>query len=230
MNAHGPEPAPVEVTAKKERGCSMKMNEALIEQSRFRPGQTPINRQRRAFIGGALAALLSSSVRLKAEETDAPENLFILLLHGLYKPVVHAPDLGLSSVDLDDGSYSTTKIYPVFGIRDRKNEDNGPIGNFFVSLNTNRCAYQLPGGALAMQFTGGSFPMILPDGSGGQYDEGTFELAILEATGVYSAFQGGHNHMVDRLHQLVAGAPFTGFPASGYNEFCFCVISQYPFP
>jgi len=36
--------------------------------------------------------------------------------------------------------------------------------------------------------------------------------------------------MVDRLHQLVAGAPFAGFPASGYNKFCFCIISQYQFP
>ena len=224
---------PRKITAKKERGCSMNTKETLIDQSTFRPEQKPANTQRRVFIGGALAALFSSSVRLKAEEMDAPENLFILLLHGLYQPVVHAPNLGLSSVDLDDGSYSTTKIYPVFGVRDKENEDkqdDGPIGNFFVSLTTNRCAYQLPGGALAMQFTSGSFPTILPDGSGGQYDEGTFELTILEATGVYSAFQGGHNHMVDRLHQLVAGAPFTGFPSSGYNEFCFCVVSQYPFP
>jgi hypothetical protein len=147
--------------------------------------------------------------------------------------VVNGPNLGLSSVDLDDGSYSTTKIYPVFGVLDSKNEDkqhDGAIGNFFVSLTTHRCAYQLPGGAIAMQFTGGGFPMIIPDGSGGQYDEGTFELTILEATGIYSAFQGGHDHMVDRLHQLVADAPFAGFPSSGYNEFCFCIISQYPFP
>jgi hypothetical protein len=136
-------------------------------------------------------------------------------------------------VNINDGSYSTTKIYPVFGVPDGKNEDkqdDGAIGNFYVSLATHRCAYDLPGGAIAMQFTGGGFPLILPDGSGGQFNEGTFELTILEATGVYSAFKGGHNHMVDRLHQLVAGPVFAGFPASGYNEFCFCIISQYPFP
>ncbi len=51
-----------------------------------------------------------------------------------------------------------------------------------------------------------------------------------EATGIYPAFKGGHNHMVDRLHQLVAGPVFAGFPASGYNESCFCIISQYQFP
>jgi hypothetical protein len=44
---------------------------------------------------------------------------------------------------------------------------------------------------------------------------------ILEATGIYRDFQGGHNHMVDRLHQLANGS---------FNEFCFCNISQYQFP
>jgi len=42
--------------------------------------------------------------------------------------------------------------------------------------------------------------------------------------------QNGHNHMVDRLHQLKAGLPFARFPTAGYNEFCFCIISQYEFP
>jgi hypothetical protein len=61
-----------------------------------------------------------------------------------------------------------------------------------------------------------------PDGMGGIFLEGTFELTILEATGIYRAFQGGHNHMVDRLHQLANNA--------GFDEFCFCNISQYQFP
>jgi hypothetical protein len=211
----------------------MTTNQVLVNRSTPGTGQELTNKQRRTFIGGALAALLASPGRVLAEDTDTPNNPFILLLTGLYHPVVHGPKLGLSSVNLDDGSYSTTKIYPVFGVPDSKNEDkqdDRAIGNFYVSLKTGLCAYQLPGGAIAMQFTGGSFQMIIPDGSGGQYDEGTFELTILEATGIYSAFQGGHNHMVDRLRQLVAGAPFTGFPLSGYNEFCFCIISQYPFP
>jgi hypothetical protein len=60
-----------------------------------------------------------------------------------------------------------------------------------------------------------------PDGKCGTYLEGTLELTILEATGIYHAFAGGHNHMVDRLHQLVNGS---------FDEFCFCNISQYPFP
>jgi hypothetical protein len=77
-----------------------------------------------------------------------------------------------------------------------------------------------------MQFTGGGFTRFPSDGLGGQYDEGTFTLNILQATGIYSAFAGGHNIMVDKLHQLVAGAPFAGFPV-GYDEFCFCNISQF---
>jgi hypothetical protein len=36
--------------------------------------------------------------------------------------------------------------------------------------------------------------------------------------------------MVDKLHQLVAGAPFAGFPSSGYDELCFCMIFQHSVP
>ena len=61
------------------------------------------------------------------------------------------------------------------------------------------------------------FATTIPDGVGGFYLKGTFELTILEATGVYSSFAGGHNHMVDTLHQLPDGI--------SYDEFCFCHIS-----
>jgi len=50
--------------------------------------------------------------------------------------------------------------------------------------------------------------------------EGTVELTISEATGVYGRFQAGHNHMVDRLHQLASGS---------FNEFCFCNSSTSQF-
>jgi hypothetical protein len=85
------------------------------------------------------------------------------------------------------------------------------------------CAYDLPGGAIAMRFdSGGKFPGVPfpPDGMGGQYDEGYIPLTILEATGIYRAFAGGHNNMVDKLHQLVAGVPFAGL----LDELCFCNI------
>jgi hypothetical protein len=189
-------------------------------------------------MGGTLAALLSPSGRVLAEENHrGPENPFIVLLKGLYQPVSFADappnNLGLSMVNLSDGSYSRTRIYPVFGIRESKDEDR-PIGNFyFGGPNANLCAYDLPGGAIAMKFndppTGvppelgfNNFSSLpFPDGQGGSYLEGTFELVILEATGIYRDFQGGHNHMVDRLHQLANGS---------LDEFCFCNISQYDFP
>jgi len=193
----------------------------------------PVNGARRRFVGGAMAALLASSRQVVADTEGLPNDPMILLLHGLYQPVPAgkgpADNLGLTTLHLSDGSYSQTQIYPIFGV-DGANDQKKAIGAFYVSLQAFLCAYHLPGGSIAMQFTGGGFSLLIPDGAGGQYDEGTFELTVLEATGVYSAFKGGHNHMVDRLHQLVAGPPFTGFPSSGYNEFCFCIISQYPFP
>ena len=215
---------------------------ALVKLHRPTPSseQGPTNIQRRTLIrgalGGALAALLSSRVQVLADDQNAvPNDPFILLLKGLYRPVPAGEgptnNLGLSTVNLNDGTYSKTKIYPVFiGIPDSQNQDKA-IGTFYVSLVTGLCAYDLPGGAIAMQFiAGGNFPVVVPDGMGGQYDEGTIPLTIVEATGIYRAFAGGHNNMVDKLHQLVAGAPFAGFPGSGYDEFCFCIISQYPFP
>ncbi len=73
-----------------------------------------------------------------------------------------------------------------------------------------------------MRFTGSDAELV-PDGQGGNYLRGTFELTILEATGVYRPFVDGHNHMVDRLHQLDAAG-------TKFDEFCFCNISSYQFP
>jgi len=210
-------------------------NQALTNESKSGNGQEPTNIQRRTLIGGALAALLASPVRLMAEENDGrPNNPFILLLKGLYQPVPvgdgPANNLGLSAVNLSDGSYSRTLIYPVFGIPESRDQDKF-IGKFYVQMTGNLCAYDLPDGAIAMQFA--SSPVLqdigfntfvpFPDGKGGFFLEGTFELMILEATGIYRAFQGGHNHMVDRLHQLDAAG-------TKFDEFCFCNISQYEFP
>jgi hypothetical protein len=62
-----------------------------------------------------------------------------------------------------------------------------------------------------------------PDGQGGKFLEGTchLRLKILQATGIFSTFTGGHNHMVDKLHQLANG---------NFDEFCYCIVSQYQFP
>jgi hypothetical protein len=139
-----------------------------------------------------------------------------------------ADNLKLTTVNLSDGSYSTTQIFPVYHIG--SGDDPGQaIGKFFVQFGGNKCAYDLPGGSIAMQFN--SSPVIstigfntfvpVPDGQGGTFLEGTFELTILEATGVYARFKGGHNHMVDKLHHLASGQ---------FDEFCFCNITTYQFP
>jgi hypothetical protein len=172
---------------------------------------------RRAVLGGGLAGLgglLLFPAGLMAKAA-VPGDSFVVLLKGLYRPVVRGPNLGLSTVDLNDGSYSTTLIYPVSGTPGNQNQ-NKAVGTFYVQFDGNLCAYHMPGGSFSMRFTG-SDVVFVDDGAGGQFLEGTFELTILEATGVYRPFVGGHNHMVDRLH----------FQASGdVVEFCFCFISR----
>jgi len=156
-----------------------------------------------------------------------PADTFSILLKGHYRPVVHAPNLGLFTVDLNDGSYSTTKIYRVSGLwdadsghgsrpSDRDDQKKKAIGNFYVQFDGMSVAYDLPGGALAMGFTSIDLKPV-PDGHGGTYLIGTAELDITEATGRFQSFVGGHNTMVDILHQL---------PDGSFVEHCICIISR----
>jgi hypothetical protein len=198
-------------------------NQALISQSKPGSGNEPTNIQRRTLIGGALVTLLSAPLlsapgRVMAQAQAVPNDSFVLLLKGVYEPVVDGPNLGLSEVNLSDGSYSKTRIYPVTGIPGNTNTDQ-TVGDFYVQFSGESplCAYHVPGGSFAMRFTGGGFTDFEPDGLGGTYLIGTFELTILEATGIYHSFVGGHNHMVDKLHQLASGS---------FDEYCFCFISR----
>jgi hypothetical protein len=181
---------------------------------------------RRTAIGRGLAGLAGLGGLLlfpgQALANDAKhDDSFVILLKGLYTPVDHGPNLGLSTVDLNDGTYSTTKIYPVLG-RPGKVNINKAVGDFYVQLTGgDLCAYDLPGGSIAMRFTGGDFTDFIPDGLDGQFMDGTFDLTILEATGKYRRFVRGHNLMVDRLHAL---APGDG--SGGYDEYCFCFVSR----
>jgi hypothetical protein len=130
-----------------------------------------------------------------------------------------------------DGSYSTTKIFAVSGLPEKhRDEDNrgshrgdrdceseSAIGNFYVSIGGDLpVAYDLPGGALTMVFTTDNVQCI-PDGQGGTFIVGTFDLNITEATGIYESFVGGHNKMVDILHRLADGT---------FVENCYCIISR----
>ena len=177
-------------------------------------------------------ALTRPSLARSPLDTDGGlGNRFSVLLSGLYQPVAKCPDLGLSTVNVCDGSYSTTKIYPISGLpvgqSDQFNHGNRPtdfhcetanaIGDFYVAIGgMSPVAYDLPRGALSMVFTGNNVQRI-PDGEGGTYIVGTFDLDILEATGVYQPFVGGHNKMVDILHRLADGR---------FIEHCVCLISR----
>jgi hypothetical protein len=173
---------------------------------------------RRAAIGGGLAGLggLLLFPGLSLARAAVPSDPFVIVLRGLYQPVVHGPDLGLSTVDLNDGSYTTVPIYPVLGTPGNT-DTHKAFGTFYVQPNGDLCAYHIPGGSFAMRFIG-SDVNIVPDGAGGSLLTGTWELTILEATGIYRPFVGGHNQMVDTLHFLASG---------GVDEVaCFCHISR----
>jgi hypothetical protein len=133
-------------------------------------------------------------------------------------------------VNLCDGSFSKTKIYPVSGLEKDDREqanDNGrpddracnpekPIGTFYVQFGGMLAAYDLPRGALTMVFTGSNVTPV-PDEQGGTFFIGTYQLDITEATGIYQSFLGGHNKMVDILHQLADGT---------FVEHCNCIITR----
>ena len=182
--------------------------------------QTVVNRK--TAIGSGLAALTALVLpgQVRAQAKTQPANSFVVLLKGLYQPVTHGPNLGLSTVDLNDGSYSTTRIYPVQGTPGSKNP-NKAVGDFYVQSEGDLCAYHIPGGSFSQQFTGEQDLHFEDDGNGGRYLIGTAELRILEGTGNYRSFAGGHNHMVDKLHFLPPGDG-----SGGLDEYCFCFISR----
>jgi hypothetical protein len=183
-----------------------------------------------SLLVGALVTLLSGPVQAAGpspqDRAGRPANTFSILLEGPYKAVAkgHGPDLGLTTVDLSDGSFSKTKIFSVSGLPEedrehanRDSESKKPIGTFYVELFAgSSAAYDLPGGAISMVFTGQNVQEI-PDGEGGTYIVGTFELDIPEGTGIYQSFVGGHNTMVDVLHHLADNS---------FVERCICIISR----
>ena len=178
---------------------------------------------------GALVTLLSAPLPAAGlspkDPGERPADTFVILLSGPYKPVpeksvVDCRNLGLIQANICDGSYSRTKIFPVSGLSEERSGDDDRdterIGTFYVQFAGIHAAYDLPGGALTMVFTANGLAPV-PDGQGGTYFVGTLELDITEATGIYQSFVGGHNTMVDILHQLADGT---------FVEHCFCIISR----
>ena len=173
--------------------------------------------RKKAITGGLVGlAALALPGQVRAQAKSQPDDSFVVLLKGIYQPVVHGPNLGLSTVDLSDGSYTTVKIYPVSGTPGGKNP-NKPIGDFYGQAAGDLCAYHIAGGSFAMRFTGGGDGVPVDDGAGGSILQTTWELDVLEGTGIYRSLAGGHNHMVDRLHFLASG---------DVDEYCFCFISR----
>jgi hypothetical protein len=183
--------------------------------------------ERRALIGGALAGgvgllalpqTASAESKNKSKHERGVDDAFAVLLKGIYKPAANAPDLRLSGIDLNDGSYSTVPMFPVSGIAGSEDALTA-VGNFYVQFSGDLCAYDLPGGALSMQFIAGAdHTKTFDDGAGGSIQQGTAELTIPDATGIFRHFKGGHNHMLDNLHFLASG---------DIDEYCVCFIRRH---
>ena len=71
-------------------------NNQVVQPKPAGCGHEPTNIQRRTVIGGALVALLSLPGRIVAQGNAVPDDSFVVLLKGLYRPVVKGPNLGLS--------------------------------------------------------------------------------------------------------------------------------------
>ena len=167
----------------------------------------------------ALAAILflPTPITWAASNIKAvpPSNPFVILLEGTYGPAGVVRDLGLRLPNLNNGIYVTVPIY---------NLDSGvpgptdqPVGSFYaLGGEDDMVAYDLGKGALTARFVGDD-TVVTPDGSGGIFITGTYELDILEATGIYQSFAGGHIHMVDVLQVTAAGL---------FVEHCFCFVSR----
>jgi hypothetical protein len=173
---------------------------------------------RAARMGFALGVVFATSGNAVAQGKPAPNDPIVLLLKGIYQPATNAPNLGLSGVNLNDGTWIVTEIHRATSIPGSTNESSAVVGHFYAQTTSALVAYDLPGGALLMEFTAGSFnenPPV-PDGHGGVFLQETWELTITNATGIYSQYKGGHNHMVDRLDSLPGGLA---------DENCYCIIS-----
>jgi hypothetical protein len=167
------------------------------------------------LIAAALVAL--PTFRGGAEEPLSSSSSFVILLEGVYEPVVNSPNLGLSPVDLRDQSLIPLKIAIYHRDSGVPSLGEKPIGTFYVQLAGDLCSYHLPGGSFGAQFVGGGFD-VTDDGDGSWTGTGTWELNILEATGTYKRFAGGHIHMVDVLKFRAGDGTF--------YEHCFCHVSQ----
>ena len=152
-------------------------------------------------------------------QTVPPSNPFVVLLEGTFGLAGVVPDFGLDLPNLNNGIYQTVPIYNIdSGVPGPTDE---AVGTFYAVGGEGYFAYDLGKGALtAMMIMGTSVVERIPDLVGNGFTlAGTYELDILEATGIYRSFAGGHIHMVDVLH-ITPGTPIVRV------EHCFCYISR----
>lgn len=163
-------------------------------------------------------AVLSQTQMTRAGDHDKavpPSNPFVLLLDGYWEPAAKVPgNLGLKLPHLNNGVYKEITIYNIeSGFPSPSDE---VVGTAYALGGEPFIAYNLGKGALTAEFVEqNTVKTIGEDGS--MTMTGTWELDILEATGIYRSFAGGHIHMVDVLK----------FNADGtILEHCFCHISR----
>jgi len=166
----------------------------------------------------AVALVVQTSIT-RADGPDKavpPSNQFVVLLEGTFEPAGVVPDLGLELPNLNNGVYQKVPIYHIdSGVPGPTDE---AVGSFYALGGEMLFCYDLGKGALtAMMIMDTSVTEVSSDGAGGVFIIGTYELDILEATGIYPSFAGGHIHMVDVLHRTAAGI---------FIEHCFCFISK----
>ena len=171
------------------------------------------------FAALAATLLFQTSIARADDHGKAvpPSNPFVVLLEGTFvSPPDVVPDFGLDLPNLNNGIYKKVPMYNIdSGVPGPTDE---AVGTFYALGGEGYFAYDLHKGALtAMMIMGTSVTEVTPDGEGGIYITGTYELDILEATGIYRSFAGGHIHMVDVLHRTAAGI---------FVEHCFCYISR----
>jgi hypothetical protein len=64
-----------------------------------------------------------------------------------------------------------------------------------------------------MRFTSSNVDLV-DDGQGGRFLEGTFELTIVDGTGIYKPFAGGNEQHLARLNRA-SGLKIQGGPSGG---------------
>jgi len=166
-----------------------------------------------SLIVGALVALLSFAGEALSQPAPTSDP-FVILLDGFWEPAGAVPgNLGLVLPHLSNGVYKKVTIYNLASGFPGPTDE--VVGTAYALGGEGFIAYDLLKGALTAKFVGNNL-VTTTNADGSRTMTGTYELNILEATGVYQSFVGGHIHMVDVLKYNSDGTIL---------EHCFCHIS-----